>query len=324
MIHQPFRTPMLVVCQLPDEVLRNFHSEFDVTLLPIEGVPLREELYSAAQGKEVILTSVNARFSADIIISLPDSVKAIATYSVGLDHLDIQAARSREIAVFNTPNVLTQSVADAALFLLLGAARRGTESISLIRGQGWSGWTAKQLNGRELANKALGILGMGGIGQAIAERARAFGMIIHYHNRTPLAADRERGATFHARAEDMLAQIDVLVLAAPSTAATRGFLNTTRLRGLRRDSIVVNIARGDLVDDEALIAALTSGHVFAAGLDVFNNEPRLDSRYFSLPNVFMLPHIGSSTLEARQRMGAVLLQGLIDWRAGRAATNRVV
>ena len=315
---------MLVVCRLPDEILREFSGVFDLSFHPIDGIPVREELYSALRGKEIILTSVNAKFPADLIGSMPESVKAIATYSVGLDHLDIQAARSRGVAVFNTPNVLTQSVADAALFLLLGAARRATESIALIRGRDWDGWTARQLNGLELAHKSLGILGMGRIGQAIAERARGFGMSIHYHNRSRLRADLEHAATFHARAEDMLSQIDVLMLAAPSTAETRGFLNTARLRDLRRGAIVVNIARGELVDDDALIAALQSGHVFAAGLDVFNNEPRIDERYLDLRNVFMLPHIGSSTVEARQRMGAVLLQGLIEWRAGRAAANRVV
>ena len=176
----------------------------------------------------------------------------------------------------------------------------------------------------ELWRKKLGILGMGRIGRAIAARARCFGMEIHYHNRRSLPPDMEAGARFHDNARSMFGVIDALVLAAPSSAETRGFLDSERIAWLRRGAIVVNIGRGNLVVDEALISALTSGQVYAAGLDVFNNEPQLDTRYFDLPNVFMLPHIGSSTIETRRRMAQGLIDSLRQWLSGGQPSNRLV
>ena len=200
---------------------------------------------------------------------------------------------------------------------------RATESISLVRSRAWTGWTATQLNGMELWDKHLGVLGMGRIGRAIAARARSFGMHIHYHNRRRLGPDEEAGARFHADARSLFGASDALVLAAPSSDETRGYLNTERIGWLKRGAIIVNIARGNLVADDDLIAALASGQVFAAGLDVFNNEPRLDPRYFDLPNVFMLPHIGSSTIETRRRMAKGLIESLEQWRAGHEPVNRL-
>jgi lactate dehydrogenase-like 2-hydroxyacid dehydrogenase len=206
----------------------------------------------------------------------------------------------------------------------LGAARRATEAIALLRSRKWPGWTATQLNGMQLTGKTLGILGMGKIGQKIATRARAFGMRIAYSNRRPLPESLAEGALFCPEFRTMLGEVDVVLLAAPSSPHTRGILNANALSAAKAGLIVINIARGDLVVDDALIDALANGTVRAAGLDVFAGEPNVDPRYFELANVFMLPHMGSSTTEARTRMGRALILALTEWRQGRVPANRVI
>lgn len=307
---------------LPDGVRNDFEAAFDITFAS----PDRFEAALSERAADALLVTIDVRLDAARIAALPPRVRAIATYSVGLDHIDLQAAMARGLAVFNTPNVLAHSVADAALFLLLGAARRGTESIDLIRSRAWTGWNARQINGTELDGKRLGIYGMGSIGRLIARRALGFGMSIAYCNRTraDAAVEAELGGAVHfSDPIDMLAAVDALILVVPSTPQTRGFINAESLARSRRGLLLVNIARGDLVKDADLIAALEDGQVGAAGLDVFNGEPKLDTRYFDLPNVFMTPHIGSSTLEARRRMAAALVAGLTAWREGRRPPNQV-
>jgi lactate dehydrogenase-like 2-hydroxyacid dehydrogenase len=208
--------------------------------------------------------------------------------------------------------------------LMLGAARRAREGEVLLYGHSWSGWTPTQLIGIEVTGSRIGIVGMGRIGRTIARRARGFDMQVHYHNRRRLAPDLEADAFYHDTLDGLLAVSDVLMLAAPSTPHTRRLLNSTALERLPAHAVVVNIARGDLVDDDALIAALQSGQIAAAGLDVFNNEPRLDPRYLDLPNVFLQPHQGSSTLAARLEMGRILLAGIDAVLADTRAANRLV
>ncbi len=315
------RWSLLAIGQFPDEVKSDLRAAFDTFFLdaaPPGGV-------NAALGaRDVLMMSFGNELQRDAINALPRSVKAIATYSVGYEHIDVDAARERGLPVFNTPGVLTDAVAEIGLLLILGAARRVTESIALIRGRNWTGWTPAQLIGLELVGKTLGILGMGRIGRGIAQRARACGMAIHYFNRTRLAPELEASAVYHADFGDMARASDVLMIAAQSSPDTRHFLNAERIALLRRGAIVCNVARGDLIDDDALIAALGDGWVRAAGLDVFENEPKIDARYYDLPNVFMLPHIGSSTLETRRRMAQSLILGLLTWKAGGKPTNRVV
>jgi lactate dehydrogenase-like 2-hydroxyacid dehydrogenase len=319
------RWGILVACALPDEVNRDVAAHFDAAFENFERVPdAAPRLYRALGGREALLVTMNVPLDARAIAGLPDSLRAIASYSVGYEHIDVAAARQRGIAVFNSPGVLTDATAEVGMLLMLGAARRATESIALIRERRWTGWTAQQLNGIELAGKTLAIFGMGRIGKAVAARARAFGMTIHYCNRRRLPEAEERGAVFHADAARLLAAADVLLLASPSTAETRFWLDAQRIGQLKPGAIVVNVARGNLVVDEALIAALRDGRVRAAGLDVFNNEPALDPRYFDLPNVFMLPHIGSSTIETRRRMGRILIDGILAWRRGETPVNRLV
>jgi lactate dehydrogenase-like 2-hydroxyacid dehydrogenase len=315
------RWSVLAIGRFPDEVKADFRAAFAMEFR--DRVPPLG-LAAALGAREVLLLSFGTDLDAAAIHALPASLKAIATYSVGYEHIDVEAARARDLPVFNTPGALTDAVAEIGILLMLGAARRATESIALIRSRQWPGWSPTQLVGVELVGKTLGILGMGRIGQGIAHRARAFGMAIHYHNRTRLPAELEEGAIFHADFAGMAAASDVLMIAAHSSAETRHYLDAARIAQLKPGSIVCNVARGDLIDDNALIAALGDGRVRAAGLDVFENEPKLDPRYYDLPNVFILPHIGSSTIETRRRMAQALILGIEAFKAGGKAANRVV
>lgn len=309
------RLRLLSTVDFPARIMAPFEQAFDV----VRGTP--QEAGQVAP--DVVLCSGGGvRLPAEVIAAFPDTVRAIATYSVGYDHVDIEAARARGIAVFNTPGVLGDAVADAAMLLMLGAARRATEAIAMIRNGEWKGWTPAQLNGVELAGKTLGILGMGDIGKKVAKRARAFGMSVAYTNRRK--ATGERDARFLPDPYELIAQSDVLLLAWPSTPETRGFINAAALEHAKPSLILVNVGRGDLVVDDDLIAALQSGRIFAAGLDVFNNEPNLDKRYLDLPNAFLTPHVGSSTWEARLAMAMLLVDALEQWRQGGEPANRLV
>lgn len=304
---------VLSVLDMPDRVRERFEAR-----LPIVSGSVQD---AANMRPDALLCSIRPyRFDRQMIEALPSSIKAIATYSVGADHIDLDAARDRGVAVFNTPQVLSDAVADAALLLILGAARRATESIALLREGRWSGWSPAQLIGVGLAGKTLGILGMGDIGQRIASRARAFGMNIAYHNRRELPGEMAR---FYDDPRALIVASDVLVLAWPSTPETRYFIADHTLRLAKSSLILVNIGRGDLVKDEDLIAALREGRILAAGLDVFDNEPRINPAYLKLPNAFLLPHIGSSTWEARLAMADVLVDALELHAAGGNPHNRI-
>lgn len=304
---------LLSVLDMPDRVVDRFRSRMPV----VQG-----RLEDAGKVRpDAVLCSIRPyRFDRSAIQRLPDTVKMIATYSVGHDHIDLQAASDRGIAVFNTPGVLSEAVADAAMLLLLGAARRATESIALLRTGQWTGWTPNQLIGLELGGRTMGILGMGGIGQRIAKRARAFGMDIAYHNRRQIAGETAR---FFADPRKLVAQSDVVVLAWPSTEETRRFIAADTLALAKPSMILVNIGRGDLVKDDDLITALREGKIFAAGLDVFDNEPDIHPGYLELPNAFLLPHIGSSTWEARLAMADVLIDAMEVHAAGGTPANRI-
>lgn len=277
------------------------------------------EIASAAQQAEPvgILCAAGDAFNAETIKALPESVKIIATFSVGTDHIDLQAAKARGILVANTPDVLSVATAEIAMLLILSAARRGGEAERMVRAREWTGWAPTQLMGVTLEKKRLGILGMGRIGQELAKMARGFGMDIHYRNRNRLPEAEEQGAIYHADDAGFLGAIDVLSMHIPGGAATRHWLNAERIAQLRPGSIVVNTGRGSTVDDAALCQALESGHLRAAGLDVFDGEPKIFEGYYTAPNVVLLPHLGSATVETRDAMGfraldnldAVLLRG---------------
>ena len=283
-----------------------------------------DEMLREAEGCDaLIVTSRDYKFTADLFTRLPQSVRALGTFSVGLDHIDVAAATARGIAVFNTPDVLTDATADLTMLLLLGAARRGVEGDALVRAGRWTDPRPNDLLGLELRGRRLGIVGMGRIGQAVAQRARAFGMEIHYSSPRRLAPALEAGARFYENVDDLLPVSQFLSLHCPATPTTVGLLNAARLARLPAGAVVVNAARGSLVVDDDLIAALKSGQLFAAGLDVFNKEPDLHPGYRELPNVFLMPHAGSATVETRTAMGMILLDGLNAFFAGRTAPNQV-
>jgi glyoxylate reductase len=276
-----------------------------------------------AQRCDAILTCSTENFTAEVIARLPVSVRAVATFSVGTEHMDLEAARARGLVVTNTPDVLTDSTADITLLVLLGAARRAYEGQQMVRENKWVGWTPTQLIGVQVSGKRLGILGMGRIGRAVSKRARGFDMEIHYHNRSRLAPELEQGAVYHEDAERMLGQIDFLSINCPATPETHHFLDARRIALLPERAIVTNTARGAIVDDEALIAALKSGRLAAAGLDVFEGEPDIHPGYRELSNVFILPHMGSATLETRNAMGFKCLDNLDAHFAGAEPPDRV-
>ncbi|MCF4166634.1 D-glycerate dehydrogenase [Zavarzinia compransoris] len=301
---------VLIARPLPAACEARLDALFSTRRPPGDGPHPLPELLARAEGCDGLLVTLTEKLDRAALAALPAGVRVIATMSVGFDHIDVEAARTRGIAVTNTPGVLTEATADLTLLLMLGAARRAKEAAALIAEDRWGPWSPTGLLGLDLGGRRLGILGLGRIGAAVARRARAFGMEIHYHGRRRAPPEIEADARYHPRLEDLLAVSDVLSLNAASTDATRGIINARTLALLPKGAILVNSARGDLVDDDALIEALQGGRLFAAGLDVFRGEPRIDARYRELPNVYALPHIGSATLETRTAMGMCAIDNL--------------
>lgn len=319
----PNKHRILVPRLLPPNVHARLVMDYDATTNVDDHVFSRDELQAKANGHEGMIVTGSERLDAAALAALPRELRIIATFSVGYDHIDIAAAKERGIAVTNTPDVLTDATAEIALLCMLGAARRAAEGQRLIAQRAWKTMSTTLLVGVQLTGKRLGIYGMGRIGRAVAQRARGFGMEIHYYNRRRLAPELELGAIYHEDASSLLSVSQFLSLNAPSTPETLNFLNAERIAQLPDDAVVVNTARGNMVDDEALIAALRSGRVRAAGLDVFAGEPKHHPAYLELDNVFMLPHLGSATRETRDAMGFCCLDNLDAFFAGRALLNRV-
>jgi lactate dehydrogenase-like 2-hydroxyacid dehydrogenase len=315
---------LLVTRRLTDAVLTRARRDYDAELNSNDTVWSGDELVERAAGKDALLICLTEKFPPEIIARLPRSVRVISTFSVGTDHIDLKAAKERGIAVTNTPDAVTIATAEIAMLLILGCTRRAPEGQRLLKERKWAGWQPMQLLGRRLDGKKLGIYGMGKIGQALAKRARAFEMDIHYHNRKRLPADEEQGAVFHETFESLLRVSDVLSVNAPSTPQTRGSVNAAALALLPEGAIVVNTARGDLVHDDDLIAALQSGQVAYAGLDVFSGEPEIHEAYYTLDNAFLLPHMGTSVVEARNEMGFAALDNIDAVLAGREPPFRVI
>jgi lactate dehydrogenase-like 2-hydroxyacid dehydrogenase len=307
---------LLITRKMPDAVAARAAAEHLVRALDLVGPFDPDILLGALEGVDAILCTPAERFDASLIAKLPKAVRVIGTFSVGLEHIDLAAAAAAGIAVCNTPDVLSTATAELALTLMLMAARRAGEGERMIRAGRWTGLSPTSHLGIGVAGKVLGIFGMGRIGRELAGMARALGMEIHYRNRTRLAPALEAGAIYHENDESFLGAIDFLSINAPGGEATRHWLNAARIAQLKPGAIVVNTGRGSTVDDEALIAALRAGHLRAAGLDVFNNEPRLHPDYLTLENAVLLPHIGSATVETRDAMGFLALDGIKAALAG--------
>jgi len=315
---------VLVGRKLPDAVEARLKRDYNAILNPDDTLYTSEQLIELASQADAILPCHSEHFTADVIARLPDRVKAIANFSVGYDHVDTEAAKKRGIIVTNTPDVLSDATAEIAMLLMLAAARRASEGERLVRSQAWKDWSPSFMVGTQVTGKRFGVIGMGRVGRVAAERARGFDMEIHYYNRSRLAPDLEKGATFHADVDDLLAHADVLSIHCPATPETKGLLNAEKIALLPDGAIVVNTSRGAVIDDEALIAALKSGKLAAAGLDVFNGEPAdIHPGYRALENVFLLPHIGSATRETRDGMGFRALDNLDAIFAGKEPKDRV-
>jgi lactate dehydrogenase-like 2-hydroxyacid dehydrogenase len=310
---------VIVTRKMPPAVEARVSRDYDARLNPDDRIYTTDELVAAAAEADGMLICTSEKITAAMIERLPARIKVISTFSVGYEHIDVAACRARGIVAANTPGAMTEATANIAMLLMLGAARRGYEAQQLVRQGEWRGWTSTMLLGIDFSGKRLGIFGMGRIGQAVAERARAFGLQIHYHNRSRLQVTEERGAVFHGTLDSLLAVSDILSINAPSTPETRHILNAAAIARLPDSAIVVNTARGDMVDDAALIAALKAGKLRAAGLDVFAGEPQLNPAYLDLPNTFLLPHLGSATIETRDRMGFMALDNIDAVLQGRPA-----
>ena len=309
---------------MPDAVEARFRTEFDAVANDADDVLDTAAVADRAQGCRGVICTPTEKMDAAAIADLPDSVEILATFSVGCDHIDLDAAQARGLIVTNTPDVLTAATADITILCLLGAARLGQASEATLREGRWGRWSPTFQLGVDLSGKRLGILGMGRIGQAVAKRAAGFDMMVFYHNRRKLDASDEYGATFCPDAADMLRQSDFLAITCPLTDETRHWLNAERIALLPDGAVVANTARGPVVVDDDLIAALDSGKVFAVGLDVFDGEPTFDPRYLDRSNAFLLPHIGSATVETRNAMGFRCLDNLAAHFAGRPLPSRVV
>ena len=320
----PRKPTLLITRRLPDSVIVRAQRDYDAR------INLEDELYGSsdlvrlAEAAEGLLVCPTERCTGELIGRLPTSIQIVATFSVGYEHIDLDAARKRGIVVTNTPEVLTSSTADVALLLMLGAARRAHESERLLRSGRWQSWTPTFMLGTDVTEKRLGIFGMGRIGQAVAKRARGFDMEIHYSSRRRLPPELEQSAIFHPDAEEMLPVIDFLSLNCPSKPETLHWLDERRIGLMKRNAIVVNTARGTVVDDSALISALREGRLRAAGLDVYEGEPKLNPGYLELENAFLMPHIGSATEGTREGMGFRALDNLDDFFAGRNPRDRLV
>jgi lactate dehydrogenase-like 2-hydroxyacid dehydrogenase len=314
---------LLITRRLTDAVQARAGRDYETTLNMEDGVFTRDELIAKCQDADAVLPCHSEIFDAGVIAELPARLKVIANHSVGVDHVDLAAAKAKGIIVTNTPDVLSDATAEIAMLCMLGAARRGSEGDRMLREGRWDSWSPAFMVGRQVTGKRFGVVGMGRVGQVTAERARGFGMEIHYHNRNRLSPDLEKGAVFHETLDSLLEVSDVLSLHCPSTLDTTGMMNAAAFARMPQGSIFVNTARGTLVDEDALIAALKSGPLFAAGLDVYRTEPGGNPEVSALENVFMLPHIGSATAQTRDAMGFRALDNLDAVFAGREPGDRV-
>ena len=317
------KSRIVVTRKLPQPVEERISRLFDATFNASDEVLEPDDLIARAGNADGLLVTPTDKLKAETIARLPESVRIIATFSVGHDHIEVPAALKRGLIVTNTPDVLTNATADIVMLLLLGAARGAHWGERMVREKRWGAWSPTHPLGLDVTGKRLGIYGMGRIGHAVAKRARGFDMQIHYHNRSRAAPDLSQGAVFHADLHAMLPLCDFLSINCFSTPETRGSIDAQAIALMPDGAVVVNSARGDIVDDDALIAALKSGKLGAAGLDVFRGEPDIDPRYRDLDNAFLLPHLGSATLDTRIAMGMRAVDNLEAFFAGQAPRDKL-
>lgn len=312
--------------RLPDAVETRMRELFDAELNLKDQPMNRAALMQAVQRAEVLVPTITDVIDAELINGAGEQLKMIANFGAGVDHIDIDAAVARGIIVTNTPGVLTEDTADLAMSLILAVSRRIVEGAQVIADNRFEGWTPTWMCGRKLWGKRLGIVGMGRIGQALARRAKAFGLQVHYHNRKPVSAliEEDLSATYWDDLDQMLARMDIVSLNCPATRDTHHLLSAERLSRLQPHAILINTARGELIDEAALAQAVAMRAISGVGLDVFENEPDIHPGLLGQPNVVLLPHLGSATLEARQDMGDRVIANIMTYQNGHRPPDRVI
>ena len=289
---------------------------------------LNDEVYSQkklielSKGFDGILSSLTDKIDEKVINSLPSSIKIISNFAVGFGNIDHEAAKKRNIAVTNTPDVLTDATAEIAMLLILGACRRANEGINYARKENWK-WAADFLIGKQLTGSRLGILGIGRIGRAVAKLAKSFGMEIHYRNRSRLNPEIEMGAKYHESIKSLFSVSDVLSICCPATKETKDIINKETLEYFPTGSIITNVARGDMIDDEAMVQALINRKIYAIGLDVYKGEPKIHPGYLNQPTAFILPHLGSSTKKTRTAMANLAIDNIEEFLNTGKCKNRI-
>ena len=295
---------------------------FEVKLNKEDKILSKQELIRGSADCDGILSSITEKFDNELILKLPETIKIISNFAVGYGNIDIDAAKKRNIVVTNTPDVLTDATVEIALLVLLGAARRAKEGAEWANKKNWK-WSSDFLMGKQLTGSRLGILGMGRIGRALADRARAFKMKIHYFNRSRLDKSLEKDAIYHTSLESLLSVSDFFSINCPATKETKHIINKNTIKYFPDGAVVSNSARGDMIDDDAMVSALKSGKIFSLGIDVYNGEPNIHSEYLNLPNVFVLPHLGSSTMKTRTAMANLAIQNLEEFFKTGKSKNKV-
>lgn len=317
---------IILTRQLPDSVETRMRELFNAQLNETDEAFTKEQLVDAVKKADVLVPTVTDDISAEIIAEAGPQLKLIASFGVGVDHIDLKAAKEKGITVTNTPGVLTEDTADVVMSLILAVPRRIAEGDVRARSGHWKGWSPTGMLGRRINGKRLGIVGMGDIGEAVARRARGFGMSIHYHNRKPVhpELEAELEATYWESVDQMLPRMDIVSVNCPSTPQTQGLLSRERLSLLQPHAYLVNTSRGDVVDEAALIDLLANNGIAGAGLDVYADEPHIPDALRKLKNTVLLPHIGSATIEGRQDMGQKVIINIQTFIDGHTPPDRVV
>lgn len=322
----PQKPKIIVTRRLPDIVHKRLGDLFDASLR-LDDTPFnKQELIEAVKQADVFVPTLTDNIDKDIIEAAGPQLKLIANFGAGTDHIDREAAHAKGILITNTPDVLTQDTADFVMALILAVPRRLVEADRLVRSGGFTGWTPTGILGQRVRGKKLGIVGMGRIGQAVARRAHAFGLGVHYHNRRPLSApiESELGARYWEDLDAMLGAVDIVSINCPYTPQTHHLFNAERLAKMQSHGILINVSRGEIINESALAKSLANGSIAGAGLDVYENEPKIDPGLLKLPNVILAPHIASATLESRIEMGEKVMINIRAFVDGHRCPDRVL
>jgi glyoxylate reductase len=320
------RLSVVVTRRLPDVVESRMKELFDVSLREDDTPMSRSELTQAVKTADVLVPTLTDQIDSGLIAQAGPQLKLIANYGAGVDHIDVQTARQRGVLVSNTPGVLTDDTADMTMALILAVTRRIPEGLAVMQSNEWLGWSPTALLGGRISGRRLGILGMGRIGQAVARRAAAFGMQVHYHNRKRLRPEIEQdlGATYWESLDQMVARMDVISINCPHTPSTFHLMNARRLKLMKNDAVIVNTSRGEVIDENALTRMLRAGEISGAGLDVYEHGTDINPRLRELKNVVLLPHMGSATVEGRAEMGEKVIINIKTFADGHRPPDQVV